>query len=591
MTATDRRRPEQVRVDVGRGGDGVPWWKSSVVYQVYPRSFADSNGDGIGDLRGIIEHLDHVEYLGADVLWISPIYSSPQDDNGYDISDYQSVDPSFGTLDDVDELIDQLHRRKMRLVMDLVVNHTSDEHPWFVESASSVRSPKRDWYWWRPAREGFEPGGPGAEPTNWESFFSGPTWQFDPQTGEYFLHLFSAKQPDLNWENPDVRQAIYRMMRWWTARGVDGFRMDVANLYSKVPSLPDGPVAPGRRLGDGSAFYVDGPRIHEYLAEMRREVFGDRRTPPLLVAETPGVSLSHARRYTDPDRAEVDMVFHFEHVGLDHGPSGKFDPVPLDRLALRQCLNRWQAELADPGWNSLYWGNHDQPRAVSRFGDDDGYWMQSATTLATVLYLQRGTPYLFQGEEIGMTNMPFSGIEKLRDIESIRYFAQAVSHDPDRATSAFRGLLAAGRDNARTPLQWSGRPGAGFTDGEPWIAVNPNHTWLNVDAQRGAPGSVLEYYRSLIALRRAEPALIDGSFVPVQPEHPTVYAYTRSLGDTAVLVVGNMSADTATFDLAGDWSDAAVLLTNAESETAVSDVLTVGPWEALVLRLRTPDGS
>lgn len=587
MTATKSPMARET-LDAGISGD--PWWKSAVVYQVYPRSFADSDGDGVGDLPGIIDHLDHLEYLGVDTLWLSPIYASPQDDNGYDISDYQQVDPSFGTLDDLDELIGQLHHRGMRLVMDLVVNHTSDEHPWFVESASSVHSPLRDWYWWRPPRPGFVPGAPGAEPTNWESFFSGPSWQFDPRTGEYYLHLFSAKQPDLNWENPDVRQAIYRMMRWWTARGVDGFRMDVANLYSKVPSLPDGPVPAGRTWGDGSAFYVDGPRIHEYLAEMRREVFADRTDRPLLVAETPGVSLQHARQYTDPARAEVDMAFQFEHVGLDHGPGGKFDPRPLNRTELRRCLNRWQEGLAERGWNSLYWGNHDQPRAVSRFGDDGQYWRQSATLLATVLYLQRGTPYLFQGEEIGMTNMPFSDVGQLRDIESIRYLAQEVSRHPDRASSTFRGLLATCRDNARTPLQWSDRPGAGFTDGQPWIAVNPNHSWLNVSAQRGVPGSVLEYYRSLIALRRGEPALIDGSFTPVQPEHPTVYAYTRALGDVEILVAGNMSPDAASFELDERWHGLKPSLANYHPAPIMTNALALRPWEALVLpRPRTAD--
>jgi oligo-1,6-glucosidase len=472
--------------------------------------------------------------------------------------------------------------------MDLVVNHGCDERPWFVESACAVDSPLRNWYWWRPPRVGFQPGAPGAEPTNWESFFSGPAWDLDPRTGEYYLHLFSAKQPDLNWENPEVRRAIQAMMRWWVDRGVDGFRMDVANLYSKVPDLPDGPVAAGRTLGDGSAFYVDGPRIHEFLAEMRRAVFAGRTETPLLVGETPGVSLAHARRYTDPVSAEVDMVFQFEHVGLDHGPAGKFDPAPLDRMALRRCLNRWQAGLADAGWNSLYWGNHDQPRAVSRFGDDGEYWRQSATALATVLYLQRGTPYLFQGEEIGMTNMPFTGVEQLRDIESIRYFSQQIARDPDRAPTVFAGLLAAGRDNARTPMQWSGAPGAGFTDGEPWIAINPNHRWLTVAAQRGAEGSVLEFYRLLIALRRSEPALIDGSFTPVQPEHPAIYAYARQLDAAEVLVVGNMSGAPATFVLGARWCDAELLLANYDPAPAVMGSLALRPWEALVLRAVSP---
>src|SRR5689334_14646778 len=336
------------------------WWKRAVVYQIYPRSFADANGDGMGDLRGVINHLDHIAGLGVDVIWLSPVYPSPQNDNGYDISDYTDIDPVFGSLDVFDELLAGVHARGMKLIMDLVVNHSSDEHPWFLESRSDKASPKRDWYWWRPAREGMEPGAPGAEPTNWGAAFGGPAWEFDERTGEYYLHLFSRKQPDLNWENAEVREAVYTMMRWWLDRGVDGFRMDVINLISKPPGLPD---------GDSGELNNCGPRIHEFLQEMHREVFAGRDAQLLTVGEMPGVTIEQARLFTDPARAEVDMVFQFEHVRLDQRDS-KWDPKPLDVRELKATLNRWQTGLADLGWNSLYWNNHDQPRAVSRFGDD-----------------------------------------------------------------------------------------------------------------------------------------------------------------------------------------------------------------------------
>src|SRR5689334_1347664 len=344
------------------------WWKSAVVYQIYPRSFADADGDGMGDLRGIIDHLDHLSGLGVDVIWLSPIYPSPQDDNGYDISDYQDIEPVFGTLEIFDELLAGVHARGMKLIMDLVVNHSSDEHPWFLESRSSKDNPKRDWYWWQPAREGLEPGTPGAEPTNWGSVFGGSAWELDEKTGEYYLHLFSKKQPDLNWENPQVRAAVYEMMNWWLDRGIDGFRMDVINMISKVLPLPDGRLTAGSLYGDGSAGFINGPRLHEYLQEMHREVFAGRDAM-LTVGEMPGVTVDEAKLFTDPTRHEVDMVFQFDHVWADRGD----DPwllMPLQLTNLKAIFNRWQAGLAEVGWNSLYWNNHDQPRAVSRYGDD-----------------------------------------------------------------------------------------------------------------------------------------------------------------------------------------------------------------------------
>ncbi|WP_448811316.1 alpha-glucosidase [Agromyces bauzanensis] len=561
------------------------WWKSAVVYQVYPRSFQDSDGDGIGDLRGALSRLDHLERLGVDVVWLSPIYRSPHADNGYDISDYQAIDPVFGTLDDFDELLSAMHARGMKLVMDLVVNHTSDEHPWFVESRSSVDNPKRDWYWWRPARPGMTPGEPGAEPTNWESFFSGSTWELDAASGEYYLHLFDVKQPDLNWENPEVRGAVYEMMRWWLDRGVDGFRMDVINLVSKHLGLPDGVVQGGRHYGDGFPFFAGGPRLHEFLQEMHREVF-DGRDGLITVGETPGVTMDEAVLFTDPARREVDMVFQFEHVGLDHGET-KFRPRPLAPGELAASLTRWQDALAQTGWNSLYLENHDQPRSVSRFGDDGEHWRASATALATMLHLQRGTPYIYQGEELGMTNAPFAAIEDYRDVESVKAYAEEVASGAAVA-DAVSGLGRMSRDHARTPVQWDDTQHAGFTSGTPWIAVNPNHAWLNAAEQVGDPDSVFEYYRRLIALRHERPVVAQGSFRRIVAGHPAIFAFERVHGAERLLVLANLSGATHEpefeADVAARWAGAEPLLANRAAADAQARAVgaPLGPWEARV---------
>ena len=576
-----------VRAAPGSAGD--PWWRSAAVYQIYPRSFADSTGDGIGDLRGIIDHVDHLAALGVDVLWLSPIYASPQDDNGYDISDYQSVDPTFGTLDDLDELIGELHARGIRLVMDLVVNHTSDEHPWFVESRSSRDSPKRDWYWWRPPRPGRAGGAPGAEPTNWASFFGGSTWQWDPGTEEYYLHLFSRRQPDLNWENSQVRHAVYAMMRWWLERGIDGFRMDVINLISKDPLLPDGVVPAGAIFGDGFPHYGNGPRLHEFLHEMHEQVFAERPGTFLTVGETPGVTTEEARLLTDPARLEVDMVFQFEHVGLDHGPGGKWDPIPLSVAALKENTVRWQAALADVGWNSLYWNNHDQPRAVSRFGNDTEYRELSAKLLGTVLHLQRGTPYVYQGEELGMTNATFLAPDDFRDIESVNEFIDATTRRGLRPDVVLAAMGRASRDNARTPMQWDAGPQAGFTTGTPWLPANPNHVTINAADQVGRPDSVFEHYRQLIVLRHTEPAVVHGDFTMLLADHPTLFCYTRVFEGTELLVLANMSdtAVTATGPFGG-WAAAEVLVPNYPDgfDGPDGDLVSLRPWEAAVLRRR-----
>ncbi|HET6563676.1 MAG TPA: alpha-glucosidase [Marmoricola sp.] len=553
------------------------WWRSAVVYQIYPRSFADSDGDGVGDLRGILARLDHLTRLGVDVVWLSPIYPSPHDDAGYDIKEYQDVDPVFGSLADLDALLEGLHARGMKLVMDLVVNHTSDEHPWFVESRSSEDSPKRDWYWWRPPRPGMEGGAPGAEPTNWASHFSGSAWEYDEASGEYFLHLFSRKMPDLNWENPEVRSEVHAMMRWWLDRGVDGFRMDVINMISKDPALPDGVVHDGR-YGDGSPYFLTGPRLHEFLQELHGEVLAGR-TGLLTVGETPGATVDDARLLTDPSRHEVDMVFQFEHVGIDHARS-KWDLLPFRLTDLKASLGRWQAGLADVGWNSLYWNNHDQPRVVSRFGDDGPWRVRSAKALATVLHLHRGTPYVYQGEELGMTNAPFRTVDDFRDIESVNHYRHAVDAGADR-DEVMAALRSRSRDNARTPMQWDGSPHAGFTTGEPWLPVNPNHTEINAEAAVGDPGSVFHHYRRLVELRHDVPVVAHGDFTMLLPDHEQVYAFTRAHEGTELLVLGNLSGSAVEVEEPPGWGDAELLLTNLEEPRAHG---ALEPWEARVLR-------
>jgi oligo-1,6-glucosidase len=566
---------------------GQDEWKRWVIYQIYPRSFADANGDGVGDLRGIIEHVDHLDRLGVDVVWLSPVYRSPMDDNGYDISDYHDVDPLFGTLADLDELIDALHARGIRLLMDLVVNHTSDEHPWFVESRSSRDNPKRDWYWWRDARPGHVPGTPGAEPTNWESHFSGSTWDWDEKTGQYYLHVFSRKQPDLNWENPDVRAAVHDMMRWWLDRGVDGFRMDVVNMLSKDLALPDSTPRPGSLYGPGDEHFACGPRIHEFIQEMHREVFADRPTRVLTVGEMPDVTLTDAVLFTDPVRRELDMVFQFEHVRLDFG-AHRYDPLPLELPALKRSLATWQEGLAERGWNSLYFGNHDQPRAVSRFGDDGPHRVASAKTLATVLHCHRGTPYVYQGDELGMANSPYRTIDEYRDIQALNFHADAVARGDVDLTALLAAMGRMSRDHGRTPLQWDASPQAGFTTGTPWLAVHPDHVMVNAAAQVDDPDSVFAHHRRLIDLRHTEPVLTDGDFALLLPEHPTVWAFVRRGAGAELLVAANFSGDDVAVGLPidGDWSAAEVVLANLPEPGGPAE-LVLRPWESVVWRRAT----
>ena len=559
------------------------WWKESVVYQIYPRSFADSNGDGIGDLRGIISKLDYLKDLGVNVVWLSPVYRSPNDDNGYDISDYRDIMPEFGALADWEELLTEMHRRGIKLVMDLVVNHTSDEHPWFIEARKSRDNPYRDYYIWRPARDG-------REPNNWQSFFSGSAWQYDAPTGEYYLHLFSRKQPDLNWENPRVRAEIYDMMHWWLKKGVDGFRMDVINMISKAPGLPDAPVTSGERYQFGGRYFVNGPRLLEYLDEMKRTVLSHYDV--LTVGETPLVSTAHAIDITNEETGHLNMLFQFEHMDLDAEPgaaSSRASIRPWRLLDLKQVMTRWQKDLEGHGWNSLYLSNHDQPRAVSRFGNDGRYRVESAKLLATFLHTLQGTPYVYQGEEIGMTNVAFESIEDYRDIETCNMYREYVEERGYDPQAVLVTIHAKSRDNARTPVQWDAGAQAGFTSGTPWIKVNPNYRTINVAQALADPDSILHYYRRLIQLRKENPIIVYGRYELILDADEQVYAYTRTLPDDRLLVILNFSADTPVFALPGDIGFSAHDLLIANYPVEPSDdirLLTLRPYEARVYRLR-----
>jgi oligo-1,6-glucosidase len=551
-----------------------------VVYQVYPRSFLDSDGDGVGDLPGLIAKLDYLHSLGVDVVWVTPFYPSPQHDNGYDIADYRGVDPTFGTLDDFDRLIEGLHERGMKFVLDVVLNHTSDEHPWFLESRSSRDNPKRDWYWWRPPREGVEPGKRGAEPTNWLSFFSEPTWTYEEGTGEYYLHLFSRHQPDLNWENADVRQALYAMLRWWLDRGVDGFRLDVINMVSKQLPLTDGPPIGDTGFGDGSDSFITGPRIHEFVNELHRQVIDSVDRVLLTVGEMPGVTTQEAALFSDPDREELDMVFQFEHMSVDHGPGGRFDVRPVSLTTLKTSLVRWQAALAGRGWNSLYWNNHDQPRVVSRFGSDDPrHRVRSAKALGTVLHMLQGTPFIYQGEELGMTNYPFQTVDGFRDIETLNYhrLATELGIESDRLLAA---MQYTSRDNCRTPMQWSDGFQAGFTSGKPWIPVNPNYREINAAAQVDDPDSVFHHYRRLIELRHDLEVVRTGEFHHLVPEHDQVFAYERRGESQVLLVVANLSSEACRAGIDEGWERGKAVLSNYSDPRSPGQELR--PWEATV---------
>lgn len=549
------------------------WWKEAVVYQIYPRSFMDSNGDGIGDLNGITSRLDYLKELGVDVIWLSPIYQSPNDDNGYDISDYQAIMQEFGTMEDFDRMIAGIHERGMRLVMDLVVNHTSDEHPWFLESRKSKDNPFRDYYIWREGKDG-------KEPNNWGSYFSGPAWKYDDATDMYYLHLFSTKQPDLNWENPKVREEVFSMMNWWCGeKGIDGFRMDVISLISKQPGLPDGPKAPEALYGYADC--ANGPRVHEFLKEMNQKVLSHYDL--MTVGEAAGVTIEEAKRYAGFNENELNMVFHFEHVGLDGGEHGKWTDKRVPLKEFKKVMSAWQTELDGKAWNSLYLSNHDQPRSISRFGDDSPeYRVVCAKMLATCMHMMQGTPYVYQGEELGMTNMPFADISEVKDIDSINAYYEMSEAGLISKEDMMRFICLKGRDNARTPMQWDDSENAGFTTGTPWIKVNPNYTEINAKAAVADKDSVFHYYKKLIALRKEEPILVYGHYALLEPDHESLYVYTRTLEEKKLLVICNFTKETVSYEIPAEFGGAKVLIGNYGRSEA-EGTIEVKPYEALVL--------
>ena len=519
------------------------WWQNAVIYQIYPRSFQDSNGDGIGDLQGIISRLDYLKTLGVDAVWLSPVCRSPQDDNGYDISDYQDIDPMFGTLKDMEELISEAGKRGIRIIMDLVLNHTSDEHPWFVEAKSGRENPYHDYYVWRD-------GEPATPPNDMKACFGGSAWEWSPEAGQYYFHQFSVKQPDLNWDNPKVRQEIYQMIKWWMDKGVGGFRLDVIDQIAKVPD---------------EKITNNGPMLHTYIRELSRETF--QKGDLVTVGEAWGATPELAKLYSSPDNSEFSMVFQFEHIVLDQQEGKeKWDLAPLPFLKLKEIFNQWQTSLYQCGWNSLFWDNHDLPRIVSRWGDDKRYRTESAKMLATLLHGMQGTPYIYQGEELGMTNVRYS-IEEYRDIETLNLYRERMEAGYEKE-DVMESIYAKSRDNARTPMQWDNGTHAGFTDGTPWMKVNPNYKEINAAAQVGVPGSVFAYYQRLVALRKEYPVLTDGRFLMLMEKDEQVFAYVRENEQCRLLVICNFFGNSVECALTEEWEQETLLIGNYEDREA-----------------------
>ena len=547
------------------------WWKEAIVYQIYPRSFCDSNGDGIGDLNGITSKLDYLKELGIDVIWLSPVYKSPNDDNGYDISDYEAIMTEFGTMEDFDRMLAAAHERGIKIVMDLVVNHTSDEHPWFVESKSSKDNPKRDYYIWKEGKNG-------KEPNNWGSAFSGPAWKYDEKTDMYYLHLFSVKQPDLNWVNPKVRKEVFDMMTRWCEKGIDSFRMDVISLISKPEGFPDAKVV--GLYGDMN-ICANGPKVHDYLKEMNEKVLS--KFDIMTVGETAGVTLDEAKKYANSEGSELNMVFQFEHMGLDGEGDFKWSTKHIPLVPLKENLTKWQLGLDEVAWNSLYFCNHDQPRIVSRLGDDsDEFREVSAKCIATCLHMMQGTPYVYQGEELGMTNTVFKSVDDFRDLESINAYRELIESGLYTKEDMFPKIAHKSRDNARTPMQWDAGENAGFTTGTPWIALNPNYKKINVADQLKREDSVFHYYQKLIKLRKEYEIIVYGKYELLLPEDENIYAYVRTLGNQKLLVVCNFSKENHKFDFSG-YENAKVLISNYNRD--VREDGTLKPYETAVLLL------
>ena len=549
------------------------WWKKAVVYQIYPRSFCDSNGDGIGDLKGIISKLDYVKTLGADVIWLSPFFQSPMQDNGYDISDYQAINPEFGTMEDFDLLLEKAHGLGIKIIMDLVINHSSAAHPWFMESASRTDHPKRNYYFWRDGRDN----GP---PNDWKAWFGGSAWTFDQTTGQYFLGCFSPYQPDLNWENPRLRAEIYDMMRWWLDKGIDGFRLDAISLISKPLDFPDGNI---------KSLVPNGKRIHEFMQEMRQDVlsFYDIMT----VGETGGVTVDEALHYANSDGSELDMVFQFEQVELDGGESFKWNDRKIDLVELKEVLSRWQVKLFGRAWNSLYWCNHDQPRIVSRLGNDGEFREKSAKMLATCLHFMQGTPYVYQGEELGMTNAPFADIDEYRDMESINAYNTLVLEEKRIGkTDMLTFLGKKSRDNARTPMQWNSGKNAGFSDSSPWIKINPNYGEINAEEQTGRNDSVFSYYKRLIELRKEMEIITSGSYGLLLEDDKDLFVYTRSFEHEKLLVACNFTGRERNLAIPEVFCNAEILIGNEETGMVKNSVgtesINLGAYGAAVLYLK-----
>ena len=539
------------------------WWHDAVVYQIYPRSFLDSNNDGIGDLNGIISKLDYLKELGINVIWLSPVYQSPMDDNGYDISDYQAIAKEFGSMEDMKRLMDEAKKRDIKIVMDLVVNHTSDEHRWFEQARSSKDNPYRDYYIWRDARPD------GSAPDDQESIFGGSAWHWDKLTQQYFFHLFSKRQPDLNWENPKVQEEVHNMMNWWIDLGIGGFRLDVIDLI-------------GKEIDKGIT--GNGPRLHKLLQQMNQATFGNKDL--LTVGETWGATPEIAKLYSGQDRNELSMVFQFEHITLTWENGDKWNPISLDLREFKNVLTKWQLELADGGWNSLFWNNHDLPRLVSKYGDDKNYRVESAKMLATCLHFLKGTPYIYQGEEIGMTNVAFDSLDQYKDIETHNFYKvkteSGITHE-----HMMDAIHENSRDNARTPMHWSNQANAGFSGGTPWIELNPNYPEINVEDALANPNSIFYHYKKLIELRKAHPAIVYGSFVPVFEEHDKVFAYVRELDGEQLLVVCNFSGESLTLETPEQYrtQTPVCLISNYGEILSVDAQLHLAPYESFALKL------
>jgi oligo-1,6-glucosidase len=546
--------------------------KKSVVYQIYIKSFKDSDNDGIGDLKGILSKLDYLKELGVDVLWITPFYQSPNHDGGYDISDYQSIGQEYGTMQDFDELLKAAHDRGLKIILDLVINHTSSQHAWFIESSSTLDNPKRDYYFWRDGKDH-------KEPNNWGALFGGPAWTLDPKTEQYYLHLFSPSQPDLNWDNEKLRNEIYAMMTWWLDKGINGFRMDVISLISKTPGLPDGEVGP-QGYGNSRQWVTNGPKVHEVLKEMRQKVLGHYDI--LTVGEASGATIQEAKKYASLDQAELDMIFQFEHMDLDGGETFKWNDQKIDLIQLKQCLSKWQIELHGQAWNSLYWCNHDQPRIVSRLGDEGDFREVSAKMLATCIHMMQGTPYIYQGEELAMTNVHFTDRSELRDLESLDAYDRYTQEGRFTQEEMLRLISLKARDNARTPMQWSEEPNGGFTQGQPWMNPNPNFKTINAQEQRYRTDSVFSYYKQLIALRKNLDIITDGNYKLLDENDPSVFSFIRTFKDEILWVICNFTHHEVVYHRPDVIQEkrSKILIRNVESDSHTKD--TLRPYEAIV---------